>query len=98
MVQSGMVEFSSVLSGVSAGTVEFMIPLGILCDTTKELNEATTFWLLRYTTKTKPAFRFKYVHAYYQLTELPSKHFCDEILTCNDVCIYLIQNRVSTTC
>ena len=48
---------------------------------TEQLNEATTFWLLRYATKTKPAFRFEYTHEYCQLAKQPGKHFCDEILT-----------------
>ena len=59
--------------------------------------EATTFWLLRYTTITKPTFRIEYVNEYCQLINQPGKNFCDEILTCNDTCIYLTQNRVSTT-
>ena len=59
--------------------------------------KATTFSLLRYTTNAKPAFRFEYVHAYCQLADQPGKHFCDKILTCNDACVYLTQNRVSTT-
>ena len=59
--------------------------------------KATTFSLLRYTTNAKPAFGFEYVHAHCQLADQPGKHFCDEILTCNDACVYLAQNRVSTT-
>ena len=31
--------------------------------------EATTFWLLRYTTSTELAFRFEYVHVYCQLAD-----------------------------
>ena len=96
---SEVVEFSLLftLSGGLAGRVEFMTLLRILCNTTKQLAEATIFSLLRYTTIAKPAFRFEYVHAYCQLVDHPGKHFCDEILTCNDACIYLTQNRVSTT-
>ena len=92
---SEVVEFSLfMLSGRLADGVEFMTLLRI---STEQLAEATIFLLLRYTTITKPAFRFEYVHVYCQLSDQPSKHFCDEILTCNDACIYLTQNRVSTT-
>ena len=68
-----------------------------LCNTTEQLAKATTFSLLRYTTNAKPAFGFEYVHAYCQLVDQSGKHFCDEILTYNDACVYLTQNRVSTT-
>ena len=83
-----VVEFSSALTGELAGRVEVMILVGILCNTTEQLNEATIFWFLRYETKTRPTFRFEHVHAYCQLAEQPSKCFFDEILTCNDAFIY----------
>ena len=69
------------------------------CNRVGREGEVTTFWL-RYTTIVKPAFRFEYVQVYCQLADQPGKHFCDEMLTCNDACIYMIQNRVllSTTC
>ena len=64
-----------------------------LRNTTEQLAKATTFLLLRYTTNAKPTFRFEYVHAYCQLADQPGKHFCDEILTCNDACIYLTHKQ-----
>ena len=51
---SEVVVFSSLLSGGSAGKVEFMIPLRILQNTTEQLAEATLFWFLRYIIITKP--------------------------------------------
>ena len=90
---SELVEFSSLftLSGGLAGGVEFMTLLRILRNTTEQLAEATIF-SLRYTTIAKPTFRFEYVHVYCQLADQPRQHFCDEILICNDACIYLTQN------
>ena len=55
----------------------------------RHVAEATTFWLLRYTIIAKPTFRIEYVNEYCQLIDQPGKHFCDEILTCIDVCIYV---------
>ena len=96
---SEVVEFPSLftLSDRLAGGVEFMTLLRILHNTTEQLAEATIFSLLRYITIAKPAFRFEYVQVYCHLADQPGKHFCDEILTCNDARIYLTQNRVSTT-
>ena len=72
-----VVGLSSVLSGGSADGVELIMPVGY----NRAVNEASTCWLLRYTTSAKPAFRFEYVHAYCQLAVKPGKHFCGKILT-----------------